>query len=341
MPINTIHAVCERRWLQLNIRTIVSSRIDKILLVTLFNLCLKMATLTCNHVTPECPVTQTLYGYRPNLGVNAFFCIVFGLLLTSQLLLGAYKRTYSYTIAVSTGCLGEFIGYVGRLVMHSNPWNEAAFEVQICCLVLAPSFLAAGIYLTLKHAIIQSGREYSKVKPEWYPWIFVGCDGLSILIQAVGGGVAAASGSTGNRTLANIGDDLIMAGIAFQIFAMLVFGILAFDFYRSKKRAAQPYQSVQKSQRDTINADDSHPNHLSTGKNTIFYCAISFAYAAILIRCIYRIREMAGGWGNPRMRDEPLFLILDGMMIILASLAMTAFHPGFLFLQMQRSRTRA
>jgi hypothetical protein len=57
--------------------------------------------------------------------------------------------------------------------------------VQICCVVLAPSFLATGIYLTLKHATIQSGREYSKVKPELYPWIFVGCDGLSILIRAL------------------------------------------------------------------------------------------------------------------------------------------------------------
>ena len=321
-------------------------RLNTILLSDLIKLPSKMATQTCTHVTPECPVIQTLFGYRPNIGVNAFFCVAFGLFLIVQVLLGTYKRTYSYMIAVSIGCLGEFIGYVGRLVMHSNPWNEGAFEVQICCLVLAPSFLAAGIYLTLKHAAIQSGREHSKVKPEWYPWIFVGCDGLSILIQAVGGGVAAAAGSPRNRTLANTGDDLIMAGIAFQIFAMLVFGVLAFDFYRSKKKAARAYQPVHKSQRDTsvsstINAAESHPTHLSSRRNIIFYWAISCAYVVILIRCIYRIHEMAGGWGNPRMRDEPLFLILDGMMIVLASLAMTVAHPGFLFSPMQKSRTRA
>lgn len=67
----------------------------------------------------------------------------------------------------------------------------------------------------------------------------------------------------------------------------------------------------------------------------IFYCAITFAHGTILIRCIYRIHEMAAGSGNPRMRNEALFLILDGMMIALASLAMTIAYPGFLFPPMQ------
>lgn len=44
---------------------------------------------------------------------------------------------------------------------------------------------------------------------------------------------------------------------------------------------------------------------------------------------------MAAGSGNPRMRNEALFLILDGMMIALASLAMTIAYPGFLFPPMQ------
>ena len=146
--------------------------------------------------------------------------------------------------------------------------------------------------------------------------------------------------------MANTGDDLIMAGITFQIFAMVVIGVLAFDIYRSKKKAARAYQLVNKGQRDTpasnaINAEGSHPTHLSSRRNIMFFWAISFAYAAILIRCIYRIHEMAGGWGNPRMRDGPLFLILDGMIIVLASLSMTVAHPGFHFSPMQKSRTRA
>jgi hypothetical protein len=137
-----------------------------------------------------------------------------------------------------------------------------------------------------------------------------------------------------------------MAGIAFQIFAMIVFGVLAFDFYRSKKKAARAYEPVHKSPRDTsvsspIRTEKSQPTHLFNRNNIIFYWAIIFAYVVILIHCIYRIHEMAGGWGSPRMRDEPLFLILDGMMVALACLVMTVAHPGFLFSPKQRSRIRA
>jgi hypothetical protein len=37
------------------------------------------------------------------------------------------------------------------------------------------------------------------------------------------------------------------------------------------------------------------------------------AYVTVLIRCIYRLPEMAGGWGNALMRNEREFLLLDGM----------------------------
>jgi len=47
---------------------------------------------------------------------------------------------------------------------------------------------------------------------------------------------------------------------------------------------------------------------------------------------------MAGGWGNPRMRDEPVFLVLDGAMVALASIAFTVAHPGFMFPPMRKGK---
>jgi hypothetical protein len=70
----------------------------------------------------------------------------------------------------------------------------------------------------------------------------------------------------------------------------------------------------------------------------IFCWAIGFAFLTILIRCLYRIPEMAGGWGNPRMRDEPVFLGLDGGMVALASIAFTVAHPGFMFPPMRKGK---
>jgi len=36
------------------------------------------------------------------------------------------------------GCAGEMAGYIGRIMMHSNPWSNSGFELQICTLIFSP-----------------------------------------------------------------------------------------------------------------------------------------------------------------------------------------------------------
>jgi len=59
------------------------------------------------------------------------------------------------------------------------------------CLTIAPAFLAAGIYLCLKHIVDTFGRENSRISPRSYPRIFIACDFLSLVLQAAGGGIAS------------------------------------------------------------------------------------------------------------------------------------------------------
>jgi len=243
-------------------------------------------------------------------------------------------------LAVGLGIFGEMVGYIGRLIMHQNPWSTPGFEMQICCLVLAPSFLAAGIYLTLKHMVLYCGPEYSRLKAKWYPWIFIGSDLGSIIVQAIGGGVAASAKAT-NEALLKAGDALIIAGIALQVVTMSVCGILVLDFFLSRRKARTEHKAEVEGTADTsldapILSNDVHTR--SPLRFRIFCWAIGFAFATILIRCIYRLPEMAGGWGNPRMRDEPVFLVLDGAMVALASIAFTVAHPGFMFPPMRNGK---
>jgi RTA1 like protein len=291
----------------------------------------------CNAVSPECPVTDTLYGYYPNFGANVFFAALFGLLLIAQLIIGTYTKTWTFMLAVGIGIFGEMTGYIGRLIMHNNPWSNVGFEIQICCLVLAPSFLAAGIYLTLKHMVLYCGPEYSRLKAKWYPGIFIGSDLGSIIVQAIGGGVAASAKNSTNPALLTAGDALIIAGIALQSVTMAVCGSLVLDFFLHRRRA----RTEQKAETDVSLDATTLPNDTHTRsplRFRIFCWAIGFAFVTILIRCIYRIPEMAGGWGNPRMRDEPVFLGLDGAMVALASIAFTVAHPGFMFPPMRKGR---
>lgn len=173
----------------------------------------------CTSVSPECPVEGTIYGYAPNLGVNAFFAGFFGIAFILQLAFGIRYKTWTYMIGVGLGCLAECIGYIGRIMMHNNAYNDTGFIIQVVLLIFAPAFLAAGIYLTLKHVVIQFGEEWSRVRPAWYTYIFITCDITSLLMQSAGGALAATADR--GAKAADIGTDLMIAGIIWQVISKL------------------------------------------------------------------------------------------------------------------------
>ena len=299
-----------------------------------------MSRKTCEEISLKCPVELTLYGYYPNLGVNSMFVAIFGLCFIAQVGMGTFRRTWTFLLAMGFATVGECIGYAGRVMMNANPWDSAGFKTQICCLVLAPSFLAAAIYLTLKHVVLYCGPEHSRLKPRLYPWVFIGCDLGSIVLQACGGGVAAAAGDEGTKNrqkLLDAGNGLIIAGIGFQIATMTACAILMTDFYRRFRKAKK--QSLRSDGMVSTASDwEKNRNNPAVKRNfRLFIVAIMIAFFATLIRCVYRMPEMAGlsaddrGWGNKLMRQEVEFLLLDGMMIATACVLLTVFHPGFFF----------
>jgi uncharacterized membrane protein len=242
---------------------------------------------TCHEISAQCPASATTYGYVPNLGASVFFTAWFGVLLVLSLFLGIRSRAWTYTIALGLGAVLEMLGYIGRDIMNQNVWNQGAFQLQIIGLVLAPSFLAASVYLTLKHLVIFFGPEHSILKPRLYPWLFVGCDIGSIVLQAIGGGVAASAGTKEDRKLLNTGNGLIVAGIAFQVATMTICGLLVlsclFKYQRAKKNNGGVSSAMEKTEFAQISEDPKKKRNL-----TLFCTAIALAYLTILIRCIYR-----------------------------------------------------
>lgn len=175
------------------------------------------------------------------------------------------------------------LGYIGRVWMHTNPWSSAAFQMQITCLIIAPSFLAACIYLTLKHLVLHFGAEHSFIKASRYPWIFVGCDIGSILLQAAGGGIAA--GAEGKKSTADAGNVVMIAGISFQVLMMTICGlftaIYSFKYKKFNKR-------VSLSGSRTDNSEKTAQDAKNKRKLAMFCSAVGVAYLTILIRSIYR-----------------------------------------------------
>lgn len=147
---------------------------------------------------------------------------------------------------------------------------------------------------------------------------FIGCDVVSILTQAAGGGIASAA--TDGDNLLDVGNGLIMAGIAFQVATMATCMVLTLDFFLRLKRNT----------RNNV-PTTGNPNALSDPKFKFYLACSAFGFLTIFIRCVYRydqiitaimiyllmfshsLPEMAGGWGGELMRREAEFMVLDGM----------------------------
>lgn len=71
----------------------------------------------------------------------------------------------------------------------------------------APAFLAAGIYLCLARIVSTFGEANSRLPAVWYPRIFISCDIVSLVLQALGGGMASAATHTNKNP--DVGDHIM------------------------------------------------------------------------------------------------------------------------------------
>lgn len=108
--------------------------------VFVFTILTMASYANCSHVSAQCPISATVYGYAPSLSVNATLLTAFSLIMVVQLIQGVAWKTWGFMIIFVLGSLCEVIGklellselktklmvekgYSGRLMLHSNPWN--------------------------------------------------------------------------------------------------------------------------------------------------------------------------------------------------------------------------
>lgn len=226
----------------------------------------------CRQVSLECPISASTFAYAPNLAGNAFLLTIFLICTITQIGLAVVYRTVSFGMVVTIGCGMEVAGYIGRIMLHNNVWGSG-MSLQAIMLVIAPSFLAAGIFLTLKHMVMHLGPEYSRLPPKAWVWIFVGCDVIAVVLQGLGGGLSSAAGTL---KMVNTGNDIMVAGLIFGVIVQAFCLLLALDFgYSVRKHRGEWIKNEQKS------------NAASKGFRFYLICT-SFAFLFIWIRCIYR-----------------------------------------------------
>ena len=94
-----------------------------------------------------CDLSMASFDYLPTVPGNAIYAAIFGVYVVAQLFLGIKHKTWGYMVAMVTGLLLEVIGYVGRVLLHSSPFNNNDFLIYLICLTIAPALLSASVRL--------------------------------------------------------------------------------------------------------------------------------------------------------------------------------------------------
>lgn len=270
--------------------------------------------------TPWTPGYETAYGYVPSLAAGIVFCVLFGLSMLVHLYQTIQTRAW-WTIVFSIGALTELLGWAARTWASECPYNYNAFLMQICTLIIAPTFFSAGLYVILGRMIQILGPESSPISPALYLWIFCTIDVVSLVVQAVGGGLAAVAFSDTPEGNTKVGTDTMVAGIDFQLASVLVFTFL---FFLVILRTSRRYG------KETFTADRNMMLLVST---------TTFAILLIVMRSIYRTVELAEGWTGYVITTQRYFIALDGAAMAALVITFNVFHPGALLSRISASRS--
>jgi hypothetical protein len=74
-----------------------------------------------------CPLACAQVTYVPSLGGNVTYLVIIAFLAIAHLILGIKYKTWGFVVGMTCGLFLEVIGYIGRILLHNNPFDFNAF----------------------------------------------------------------------------------------------------------------------------------------------------------------------------------------------------------------------
>lgn len=293
---------------------------------------------------------ENLYDTNLNDGGNIFYMVIFAIVFVYTTAMIIKSRFHWYNITYFCGYGLEFAGFLGRVLSLDDNRNKDYFLLQYVTLTISPAFIMAGIYFLFAQLVVIHGRQFSVLKPMWYSYFFITTDVLSLIVQAIGGGMASLALS--NNEDATPGTNTMTAGIVFQVAAMSVFVLFWIEFLNRLYFRHEPNDSVyskrsfgnffkllfntpgaQRYKWETLE-ENYNPRYAHIRKRKLIGympLAISVSVIVIYIRCVYRVVELIQGFDGYLIVHEVFLMVLDAAMIAIAGLIAIPFHPVIVF----------
>lgn len=256
--------------------------------------------------------------YTPSLVVGILGVVLFFIGLVAHMFLLLRHRTWYFSTVV-VGTVMEIIGYAFRILSsQDNPYSVAWFVAQVrsvhsvmnlhwltaenyFCVVVAPVFFSAAIYSLVSVMISIYGKEYAPMPPKLVLWIFIVCDVVATVVQIAGAALVGIAYS--NQNDPTTPNNILLAGLAFQVFSFAMFLIVLFwTLTKARKSPA----SISRS----------------------FIVALVIATLAVYLRTCFRLAETAEGLMEALSTHEVYFGCLEFAPIVVAVFLLVLWHPG-------------
>ena len=172
-----------------------------------------------------------IYGYTPSLALGILGVLLFAFSLVLHLAQLLRHRTYYFGVPFVIGCAFETVGYVMRLLSsQKDPYRVSFFVVQYFFIVVAPVFFSAGIYAVLSALIRKLGARYSPLLgAKAILAVFISADVVATIVQVTGAAKIGVAES--NRDDPTTPNNILLAGLAVQVFSFLAFLVLLGVFF--------------------------------------------------------------------------------------------------------------
>lgn len=137
--------------------------------------------------------------------------------------------------------------------------------------------------------------------PKLILWIFIVCDAIATIVQIAGAALVGVAYS--NRKDPTTPNNILLAGLAFQVFSFAMFLIVLFwTLIKARKSPAKI--------------------------STSFIVALVVATLAVYLRTCFRLAETAEGLMESLSTHEAYFGCLEFAPIVVAVYLFTYWHPG-------------
>lgn len=261
-----------------------------------------------------------IYGYTPSLALGILGVVLFAIaLLIHVWQLRRYRSWYFTPVAV--GAAMEIVGYAFRLLSTTqSPYSVPWFVVQYFFIVVAPVLFSAAIYTVVSRIIRLAGPQSAPLglSPRTVLVFFIACDVLATVVQVAGAALVGSRYS--NQEDPTTANNILLAGLVFQVFAFAVFLLLL----------ALTLRRVHILSRSRTQTGSEPAAGAGTGikLDRAFLVALVVATLAVYLRTCFRLAETAEGLMARLATHEAYFGCLEFLPVVVATYLLAGWHPG-------------